>query len=114
MMNPMDGGCGHISGALMAATAALGWWILRQAEKDVTLMRWTGRVVGWTLTAVGMCGFLCAAVSHAKRLSSCGGQSMAKCAHHGSMGGGLPYGHPSIEGPGAVETQPAAIGKQAK
>ena len=107
-MHPMGGGCGHMSGALMAGTAALGWWILRQAEKDASLTRWAGRAVGWALAIVGLGGFLCAAANHAKRLSSCGGQSTSKCAHHGRMGDGLPPGHP------LVESLPAEVGKHGK
>ena len=114
MMHPMGGGCGQMGGVLMAATAALGWWVLRQGEKDGGLVRWAGRVVGWVLVVVGLGGFLCSAANHAKRLSSCGGESASKCRHHTGMGGGMPYGHPPVDGSAEGESHAPAHGHKAK
>ena len=56
------GGAGPL--ALMAAVAALGVWVLRSVDKDGAAVKRTGQVVGWTLAAVGLGGFLCGAISY--------------------------------------------------
>lgn len=84
-------GCGTLSLALMAAVAALGVWVLRSAEKDGSVVKWTGRVVGAVLVIIGLSGLLCGAVNHAlkNRPSSC---RMAS----GAPDTKLPPGHPPI------------------
>lgn len=88
------GACSHgaaLGAALMAVTAALGWWVLSKAEKDGGPRRvlWAGRVVGWLLLAGGLSGFLCATLSHAGK-RACSAPAM------GPQGGALPPGHPPI------------------
>jgi len=56
------GGAGPI--ALMAAVAVLGVWILRLVDNDSRPVKRAGQVVGWTLAAVGLGGFLCGALSY--------------------------------------------------
>lgn len=84
-------GCGAGSIALMAAIAALGVWVLRSAEKDGGLVKRAGQVVGWTLAAVGLGGFLCGAVSYGlkKRNQSCPTPA-------GVSNMTLPPGHPPL------------------
>lgn len=96
-------GCGHLSAVLLAATAALGYWVLRNAEKDSGYVRWAGRGVGAILLLGGLAGFLCGTVSH---MTGAGG--MKGCNHdmmpqHGaqmappSAPDELPPGHPPIQ-----------------
>ena len=91
-----SGGCGQLSGVLMAATAALGYLVLHHCEKDAQAVRWAGRVVGWVLLVGGLGGFLCSTASHMKS-KSCG-QSTAQCHRQppAAMPEQLPYGHPAI------------------
>ena len=103
MMGHGMGACGGAAGALLGALAALGYWVMRNAEKDGGYVRWAGRVVGWVLLVVGLAGFLCASASHAFR--RCGQGGLMKC-HTGAMAPGstmpgqgseaLPPGHPPI------------------
>lgn len=86
--------CSHgaaLGAALMAVTAALGWWVLSRAEKDGGPRRvlWAGRAVGWLLLAGGLSGFLCATLAHAGK-RACSAPAM------GPQAGGLPPGHPPI------------------
>lgn len=108
---PHGGACGGLGGALLAGVAALGYWVLRSAEKDAGAVRWAGRVAGWVLLVVGLAGFVCGAVCHAKK------NAHGKCSTSGvadySQGGGyspggygaggtmeMPPGHPPIDGMG--------------
>lgn len=87
-----SGGCGALSLLAMAAIAALGVWVLRQAEKDGVLVKRAGQAVGWTLAVVGLGGFLCGTVSYGmKRSRSCG---VTPSAASGGMT--LPPGHPPL------------------
>lgn len=84
-----SGGCAAMSLLAMAAIAALGVWVLRQAEKDGGFVKRAGQAVGWTLAVVGLGGFLCGTVSYGmKRSRSCGAPSAAGMA--------LPPGHPPL------------------
>ena len=62
-----------------------------KAEKDGSVVKWTGRVVGAVLVIIGLSGLLCGAVNHAlkNRPSSC---RMAS----GAPDTKLPPGHPPI------------------
>lgn len=84
-------GCGLASTALMAATAALGVWVLRSAEKDGGAVKRAGQVVGWVLAVVGLGGFLCGAAAYGWKKSALG------CATP-SAGSAmtLPPGHPPL------------------
>lgn len=84
-------GCGQAATALMAAVAALGYFVLRSTDKDGGLVKRAGQAVGWTLAVVGLAGFLCGSLSHA--LKSCGAR--AGCAHR-QPGTDLPPGHPPL------------------
>lgn len=102
-MAPAMGGGGHMgahgcggAGPLlaMALIAALGVWILRLVDKDGAAVKRTGQVVGWTLAAVGLFGFLCGAAAYGT------GKARRSC----NMGPGstrtfpesLPPGHPPV------------------
>jgi len=84
-------GCGAASTVLMAATAALGVWVLRSAEKDGGLVKRAGQVVGWALAVVGLGGFLCGAASYGLKKRN---QSCPTPAGVSSMT--LPPGHPPL------------------
>ena len=81
--------------ALIGAVAAIGYGVLRYAEKDSGAVRWAGRVAGWALWAVGLIGFLCGAVNHGRQ-----GLGAASCAGEPepSLSMPLPPGHPPIQG----------------
>lgn len=88
---------GHAASVLLAATAALGYWVLRHAEKDAGYVRWAGRVVGAVLLLGGLAGFLCGSHAHMRRAR------MMNCPHQPAMGGQgqggadqLPPAHPPI------------------
>ncbi|MBI2386943.1 MAG: hypothetical protein HYV14_13205 [Elusimicrobia bacterium] len=84
-------GCGVSSTVLMAATAALGVWVLRSAEKDGGWVKRAGQAVGWTLAVVGLGGFLCGAASYGLKRMDQGCRTPAGAA---SMA--LPPGHPPL------------------
>ena len=92
-------GCGYLALALMAGVAALGYWVLRHAEKDSGAVRWGGRAVGWMLLVVGLGGLLCGSYSHLQRASGA-----HQCAHGAAAGKNhmwmmqMPPGHPQIDG----------------
>jgi hypothetical protein len=92
------GDCGQLGGFLLAATAALGYWVLRHCEKDGPQARWAGRIVGWTLVFFGLFGFVCRSVSRAI------GAERAMCSTRLAPGRysvsgefSLPPGHPPID-----------------
>lgn len=90
MGHEFSGGCGALSLLAMAAIAAIGVWVLRQAEKDGGGVKRAGQAVGWTLAVVGLGGFLCGTVSYGvKRSRSCG-------VHAAAAGRPLPPGHPPL------------------
>lgn len=96
-MTPPAGGCPpHAGGVLLLAAAALGYWVLRSAEKDGGYVRWAGRVVGWALIVFGLAGFLCGAVNHARHRCGQDGAALKKC--HETSAPELPPGHPPIDG----------------
>lgn len=105
-------GCGRLAVALMAGVAALGYWVLRHADKDAGAVRWAGRSAGWVLLTVGLIGLLCGSLSHVRRAVSgarqCGmhGESMGdRSMGDRSMGMMLmPPGHPPV---GEVVPAPA-------
>lgn len=89
---PMSGGmmahhggsaCGHLASVLMAATAALGYWVLHQSSKDSGSVRRAGQVVGWVLVVVGLGGFLCGAAGHARKMVG----AMKSCCAAGERSG---------------------------
>ncbi len=92
--------------ALIGVVAALGYGVLRYAEKDSGAVRWAGRVAGWVLLVVGLLGFLCGAVNHGRR-----GLGAARCVGEPepspSTGISLPPGHPPIQGRTGQEDHPA-------
>lgn len=96
MMHGCGGGGGLLGAALMAGAAALGWWVARQAGKDSGKTRIAGLVLGWTVAAFGLAGFLCGSMSHmAKKMCSKSGYS---CPLKGmSGGGGMPKDHPRVK-----------------
>lgn len=92
-----SGGCGHLAAVLMAATAALGYFVLHQSSKDSGSVRRAGQVAGWVLLVVGLGGFLCGAAGHARRMGGMIKQCHAK--PEGMMGGmQMPPGHPPVDG----------------
>lgn len=87
------GGAGPL--ALMAAVAALGVWVLRLVDKDSLPVRRAGQVVGWTLAAVGLGGFLCGAIAYGVKKAgsrTCHMTPPASAAPETK----LPPGHPPI------------------
>ena len=90
-------GCGHLAVGLMAAMAALGYFVLHQSSKDSGFVRRAGQVAGWVLLVVGLGGVLCGAAGHARKMGGMIKQCNAK--PEGMMGGmRMPPGHPPIEG----------------
>ena len=93
-------GSGHLAAVLLAGVAALGYWVLRQSEKDVKIVRWAGQTVGWVLLVVGLLGFLCGSWSHIKSAAS----GTRYCPHGEVHGTGstqtmeMPPGHPPLGG----------------
>ncbi len=75
------GGCcaphGHgglLAGALFAAVAALGYWVLQHADKQARkLIQRTGQITGFTLVVLGLAGLLCSVVGHVKDKACCCG-----------------------------------------
>lgn len=89
------GRCGHLPTVLMAATAALGYWVLHQSSKDSGSVRRAGQVAGWVILVVGLAGFLCGAMGHARKM----GGAMKQCHAMGETSTGamqMPAGHPPI------------------
>lgn len=88
------GGAGPI--ALMAAVAVLGVWILRLVDNDSRPVKRTGQVVGWTLAAVGLGGFLCGAAAYGlkKKNASCHTAPTGAITIPDTK---LPPGHPPIK-----------------
>jgi len=75
-MSGMHGcGGGHAASVMMAAVAALGYWVLSHSSKDSGAVRRGGQVVGWVLLVVGLLGFLCGAAAHARLM----GAPLAQC-----------------------------------
>lgn len=88
-------GCGGAGAlALLAAVAVLGVWVLRLVDNDSLPVKRTGQVVGWTLAAVGLGGFLCGAAAYGLRKAkrSCH-MSPVEAPAPGST---LPPGHPPV------------------
>ncbi|MBI4425532.1 MAG: hypothetical protein HY554_17505 [Elusimicrobia bacterium] len=90
---------GMVGAALLAAVAALGWWVLQQAAKDSGWLKRVGLTIGGLLAAGGVLGFLCGAACHAF-----GKRAWKSCAHHGSSSiqgaqgwDALPPGHPPLK-----------------
>ncbi|MBI3566066.1 MAG: hypothetical protein HY079_12785 [Elusimicrobia bacterium] len=119
MRHGAGGGCmlsggGHVSSVLMAATAALGYWVLRQSAKDDGATKRAGQAVGWVLAVVGLGGFLCGSLSHARRMA--GGSSGCPMPAAGGGPAGMdgmrmPPGHPPI---GGMTAEPPAAPKPDK
>lgn len=75
----------------LAAIAALGVWVLRQAEKDGGAVKRAGQAVGWALAVVGLAGFFCGTVGYGmKKYRIC------RVAPGASSGVILPPCHPPI------------------
>lgn len=109
----MSGG-GHAASVLMAATSALGYWIVRSSAKDSGAAKWAGQSVGWVLLVVGLGGFLCGSLSHAFKRAGGSSSCMMGGSGGGSVGIGemrMPPGHPPI---GGMDDAPPAASKDAK
>jgi len=99
-------GCGHLALVLMAAMAALGYWVLHQSSKDSGSVRRAGQVAGWVLLVVGLLGVLCGAAGHARKM----GGAMKLCHVADAPAGAMqmPPGHPPIDGMTAPVEKPTA------
>jgi len=79
-MGQMGGQCaGHGATVLYAVLAVLGYWVLQHAAKEAAnYVKKTGAVLGMSLVVLGLLGFLCGVVNHARKSmpASCAGQEM--------------------------------------
>ncbi len=94
-------------------TLALGYWVLTHAEKQAGLTQKIGKVIGWIILIVSLCGPLCMLGSHMMgccKMDHC--CSMSSCpSEQGGMMGGCPMGMMGGEDKQAQPT-PAAKAKK--
>jgi hypothetical protein len=96
--------CGLLAGAVYAAVAVLGYWVLLQAVKETsTCIKRIGDVLGSVLVIVGLLGLLCALAGHVKSsLGKCWcGRAPAAAMTEPAPAEGLgemPADHPEVAG----------------
>ncbi len=70
---------------------AVGYWVLTVAEKEQNLNKKLGKVIGWIIIIVSLCGPLCLAGSHmicrSGSANCCWMQGCCKMDHGNMMGG---------------------------
>jgi len=106
------GGWVLASGALYAAVAVLGYWVLLQAVKETSnCVKRIGDVLGSVLVVIGLVGLLCATFSHIKdsmARSVCPAQAnMPQPSHPDFMMGQMNPGQHQQQMGGMDQQQPA-------
>lgn len=92
---------------LYLLTLALGWWLLKTADKENgRLIKRAGQVVAWIVLLVSLFGLLCKGGSAVcRKYCPDHGDKAAMSCHPGMGGMGMmmPAGHPPIDGGEAGE-----------
>lgn len=107
------GGWVLASGALYAAVAVLGYWVLLQAVKETSAcIKRIGDVLGSVLVVIGLLGLLCATFSHIKdsmARSVCPAQAnMPQPSHPDFMMGQMEPGRQPQQPMGGMDQQQPA------